>query len=119
MAKARAPTALAQVAGRLHHFEGEPLRAAFLARSIDALTKVAERLDRAELGRVIALSSNEATLLTALAQPGAVGLFSAADPLTPARIRGLWARDALLAAEGGALSAEEAGALLHITRQAV
>jgi|HubBroStandDraft_6_1064221.scaffolds.fasta_scaffold1132495_1 hypothetical protein len=115
----KSSTALADIVGQLHQFEGEPLRAAFLARGIDALTKIAERLDKGELGRAVAASSNEATLLTALTQPGAVGLFSAADPLTPARIRGLRARDALLAAEGGTLGAEDVGALLHISRQAV
>lgn len=112
-------TALAEATGRLHGFEDDPLRAAFLARGIDALAKVAERLDQSELGRAVASPSNEATLVTALMQPNAAGLFAADDPLTPARLRGLQARDAMLAAEGGTLSAERVGALLHISRQAV
>ena len=119
MSKDRPPTALAEAAGRLSAFERDPLRAAFLARGIDALTEVAERLDRGELGKAVASSSNAATLVTGLTQPSAIGLFSAVDPLTPARLRGLKARDALLAAEGGTLSTEEVGALLHMSRQAV
>lgn len=119
MAKDRASRALAEATERLQPFEDDPLRAAFLARGIDALTRVAERLDQGELGLAVASSSNEGTLVTALTQPSAVGLFAVADPLTPARLRGLQARDALLAAEGGTLRAEQVGALLHISRQAV
>ncbi|WP_437728573.1 hypothetical protein [Sorangium sp. So ce861] len=119
MAKDRDSSALAEIAERLHQFDGEPLRVAFLARGIDALTQVAERLDPRELGEVVASPSNADALVTALTQPSAVGLFSAADPLMPARLRGLQARDALLAAEGGALSAEEAGEALRLSPQAI
>ncbi|AUX42836.1 hypothetical protein SOCE26_042710 [Sorangium cellulosum] len=119
MAKDRNSSALAEIAERLHEFDGEPLRVAFLARGIDALTQIAERLDQSELGEVVASPSNADALVTALSQPSAVGLFSAADPLTPARLRGLQARDALLAAEGGTLTAEEVGEVLHLSREAV
>ncbi|KYF66317.1 hypothetical protein [Sorangium cellulosum] len=119
MAKDRNSSALADIAERLHQFDGEPLRVAFLARGIDALTQVAARLDQSELGEVVASPSNADALLTALAQPSAVGLFSAADPLTPARLRGLQARDALLAAEGGTLTAEDVGEVLHLSPDAI
>ncbi len=119
MPKSTSAAVLAEAAGRLQPFQDDPLRAAFLARSVDVLTKVAARLDLGELGRAVASASNEATLVTALMQPGAAGLFAAADPLTPARLRGLQARDEILAAEGGTLGGEEVGALLHISRQAV
>ena len=79
----------------------------------------AERLNQAELGRAVAAPSNEAALVTAFTQPSMTGLFTAADPLAPAHLRGLQARDALLAADGGALRAEEVSALLHLSRQAV
>src|SRR5689334_4088147 len=112
MAKNRASAAtLAEVAGRLRQFEDEPLRAAFLARGIDALTTIAERLDQRELGKAVASSSNTAALVIALLQPGAIGMFNT-GPLTRARLRGLKARDRLLAAEGGTLSADEVGKLL-------
>ncbi len=114
----RPSSALSSVTEQLHQFEGEPLRAAFLARGIEALTQVAARLDRSELGKVIASPSDAAALVAALMQPGAVGLFGP-EPLLPARLRGLQARDALLAAEGGPLGAKEVGALLRISRQAV
>ncbi|WP_437718492.1 hypothetical protein WMF45_19910 [Sorangium sp. So ce448] len=120
MAKDRDSSALSEIAERLHQqFDGEPLRVEFLARGIDALTQVAERLDQSELGEVVASPSNADALVTALTQPSAVGLFSAADPLTPARLRGLQARDALLAAEGGTLTAEEVGEALHLPPQAI
>jgi hypothetical protein len=119
MAKNRASSALSDVAMRLHQFERDPIRAAFLARGIDALITIAERLDQGELGRAVTAPSNEATLVTALTQPSMIGLFAVADPLAPARLRGLQARDALLADEGGTLRADEVSALLHISRQAV
>jgi hypothetical protein len=119
MAKTRASSALSDVATRLHQFERDPMRAALLARGIDALIKIAERLDQDELGRAVAAPSNETTLITALTQPSLIGLFASADPLAPARLRGVQARDALLAAEGGTLRAEEVSARLHISRQAV
>ncbi|WP_437603350.1 hypothetical protein [Sorangium sp. So ce590] len=119
MTKNRNSSALAEIAERLHQFDGEPLRMAFLARGIDALTQVAERLDQRELGEVVASPSNADALVTALTQPSAVGLFSGADPLMPARLRGLQARDALLAAEGGTLIAEEVGEGLHLSPQAI
>ena len=114
----RASSALQDAAGRLQRFEDQPLRATFLARGIDALAKVAERLDSAELGEAVASPSNTTALVIALTQPGAIGLFDS-GPLTRARLRGLRARDALLAAEGGTLSAEEVGKRLRISRQAV
>ena len=106
------------VAADLHKFESQPLRAKFLARGISALAKIAERLDSQELGAAIASPSNAGALLTALTQPGAIGTFGE-GPLTAARLRGIRARDALLAAEGGTMTAEQVGALLHITRQAI
>ncbi|MGK4005071.1 hypothetical protein WMF31_20760 [Sorangium sp. So ce1036] len=119
MAKDRNSSALSEIAERLHQFDGEPLRVEFLARGIDALTQIAERLDQSELGEVVASTSNTDVLVTALTQPSAVGLFSAADPLMLARLRGVQARDALLAAEGGTLTADEVGEVLHVSPQAV
>lgn len=119
MAKPRVTSAFATVAGRLEPFEHDPLRFAFLVRGIEALTVLAERLDQTELGTVVASSSDAATLVSALTQPSTVGLFSATDPLAPARLRGIQARDTLLAAEGGTLGAEQVGTLLHVSRQAV
>lgn len=117
MGKDRPSAAVAEAAHQI--FPGEPLRAAILARSIHALAEVTERLDSNEIQRIPASGSEQATLVSTLSQPSAVGYFSAADPLTPARLRGLEARDALLAAEGGVLRAEVIGARLHISRQAV
>lgn len=114
----RAATALAEAVEQLHEFDAEPLRAAFMARGLEALTQVARRLTAAELGKAVASRTTTATVLTAFAQPSVAGLLGE-DPLAPARLRGVRARDALLAAEGGPLTAEEAGARLHISRQAI
>jgi hypothetical protein len=111
-------SALGEAAAQLHRFEDQPLRASFLARCIHALADVAERLDAHELGNAVASASNAATLVTGLTQPGAMGLFDTGQ-LTGARLRGLRARDALLSAEGGTLGADEVGAVLRISRQAV
>jgi biotin operon repressor len=118
MTKARASTVLDEATERLQPFQDDPLRAAFLARGIQVLARVAERLDQGELGRAVASPSNEGTLMSALTQPGAIGLF-ADDPRASTRLLGLEARDALLVAEGGTLSAEEVGAQLGVSRQAV
>lgn len=115
----RSDSVLSEVMERLGRVEDDPLRTAFLVRGIMALLQIAERLDQGELGQAVASSNDATALLTALAQPSAVGFFAATDPLMPARIRGLQAREDLLAVEGGTLSAEAVGARLHISRQAV
>jgi len=58
-------------------------------------------------------------LLQVLAQPEVLDDLRQKDPLAPARYRGLLARERLLAAEGGTLSAGEMADALGITRQAV
>jgi hypothetical protein len=114
----RSRLALDDVAEQLHRFDDRPLRVEFLSRSIATLSRIAERLDADELDRAIASTSNAATLLTGLIQPSVLDLFDS-DPLAAARLRGLKAREELLAEGGGTLSAKEVSALLRMSRQAV
>src|SRR5215831_14311949 len=97
----------------------QPVRTAFLARGIHAIAEVARRLNASELGAAVASPTNASALMTALAQPGAIGLLKSDDPLAGARLRGILSRERLLAAEGGVLGVEEVASLLHMTRQAV
>ena len=64
-------------------------------------------------------AGDPAQVVRALQQPDAIETLRADDPLGPARLRGLRAREELLTVEGGTLSVDEVAAHLHITRQAV
>ena len=97
----------------------EPLRALFLARAMRAVAQVARRLDRRALGEAASASSDLNVLVAALERPAMIGPLSKGDPLASARLRGLAARRELLQADGGTVSAAEAGRLLGLSRQAV
>jgi hypothetical protein len=84
-----------------------------------AVTHLAEQTSSQQLNRVLGAPSDYAVLLRLLTQPEALAHLTARDPLAAARLRGLQVRERLLAAEGGALTAEEAGAILGVTRQAI
>jgi len=109
----KVPTHSRQVAAR-QDFADEPLRARFLDRGKAVLENLAARLDASELNKALAIHSDATALLTALSQPGAIGMFEK-DALRPARLRGLQARDALLAAEGGTLAADQVAKLLSVS----
>jgi hypothetical protein len=91
----------------------------FLGRAREALADVVSQLDGADLAEALAAPSASGALLHALTRPAVAGVFTLADPLAKARLRGLARRDALLAAEGGALSSEAFAERLHVSRQAV
>jgi hypothetical protein len=96
-----------------------PGKSAFIARAMNALAALTDELDEETLADAAGASSDAQALLKALDQPEVYAALRAHDPLLPARIRGIGARQRLLEAEGGALSAAEAATLLGITRQAV
>jgi hypothetical protein len=100
-------------------YDTEALRATFLGRARSALSDVLGQLGRDELTQALAAPSEAATLLHALTRPGVAGVFTPADPLAKARLRGLARRDTLLGAEGGALSSEGFAERLHVSRQAI
>ena len=91
-----------------------------VARILAAVTHLAEQASRQQLNnRVLGAPSDYAVLLRLLTQPEALAHLTVRDPLAAARLRGLQVRERLLVAEGGVLTAEEAGAILGVTRQAI
>jgi hypothetical protein len=114
MAKNTAPALRSESSAGSHN----PLRAAFLARSVEAIKDLANRLDPNELGKAVASSNNIDVLITGLAQPNAVEV-SDEELLLRAHLRGLRAMDEILKAEGGMLNAQHVAALLRMSRQAV
>lgn len=97
--------------------DGPPLRAAFATRALNALLRLAETLPEKDLSVAVSAQSDAGTvLLGLLARPSVAALN---DPLFAARVRGVAARDELLAQEGGLLRGEDVAKLLHVSRQAV
>ncbi len=90
-----------------------------VARILAAVTNLARSSSSQQLNQVLGAPSDFAVLLRLLSQPEALAFLAERDPLAPARLRGLAVRERLLAAEGGALTAEEAGDILGVTRQAI
>jgi hypothetical protein len=99
-----------------------PVRTAFAARGLRAVARLLEQADERTLADAAGAPSDYAALLQLLAQPEAISdlrQLDPDDPLMPARIAGLRAREEILRAEGGTLSAEQIARLLGISRQAV
>ena len=120
MSKALKSTALRAAASSLEPYASKPMKAAFLARGVRALTELVDRLEPDELALAIAGETRASTLVLALSQPSAAGFMqSDKDPLAEARVRGVARRDELLAAEGGTLATQEVAQLLAVTPQAV
>ena len=98
----------------------EPLREAFLRRSVQAITRIAAQADPQILAEALAASTDVGTLARVLGDPAAVGASVVElDPLAPLAARNAEHRSETLAAAGGALSSTEAARLLGISRQAV
>ncbi len=111
---------LREAADTLELYAGKPLKAAFLARGVRALTELADRLEPNELELAVAGESRASTLVLALSQPGAIGLLRPeSDPLVRARVRGLARRDELIASDGGTLTTSAVAKRLKLTTQAV
>ena len=106
------------VEGRIEALSTQPLITAFLTRGLETLADLAAHLEPSSLGEVVGASSNHEMLVAAL-ERAYLDALAHRDPLLPARLRGLKAREALLGAEGGTLSSSQVGELLGISRQAV
>jgi len=113
------PHSLRAATARLLEAGKRPIHAAFLARGLNALARLAENLEESALSDAAGAQSDYAVLLSALEQPDAITTLQHDDPLARARLRGLDARARLLQAEGGPLSVDEGARFLHITRQGV
>ncbi|MET3900428.1 hypothetical protein ABIB57_004394 [Devosia sp. UYZn731] len=102
------------------HAKPDSDRAAFLRRGMSALERIADSVPNKTLLDALSAPTGAGSLAQLLSQVDIVG--SAVidlDPLVPALARNLEHREHLLRLGGGAYSAEEAGRLLGITRQAV
>jgi hypothetical protein len=104
---------------RVRRAGDRPVRAAFLARALNALARLTPDLEEHVLGDAAGAPSDYAVLVRALGAPEAVAVLRRDDPLAPARVRGLHAKEQLLEAEGGTLTVDAVARLLGITRQAV
>jgi biotin operon repressor len=113
------PPSLAEAVGRVVHAGSEPVRAAFLARALNALAGLTPDVGDEALGDAAGAPSDYEVLLRALEEPTAIAALQPTDPLIGARLRGMQARQELLRIEGGALSGEQVATALGLTRQAV
>src|SRR5213593_3251940 len=79
----------------------QPLRGVFARRALRAVADLSRRMEEPSLQEVVSAPSDYGVLLAALeAEPG-LSLLTRDDPLAGARLRGLVARQDLLAREGG------------------
>jgi hypothetical protein len=98
----------------------DPVRAAFLRRSMDTIFRIAAQADRKILTDALSASTGAGTLARVLADPGAVGpSVIDLDPLAPLVARNTQHRAEMLAAAGGTLSSIEVAGQIGISRQAV
>jgi hypothetical protein len=97
-----------------------PIRDAFIKRSAHVIERLAERADEATLTEAMSAPTDFGTLARMLTDVGVIGTAVAElDPEALDLAREIEHRDKLVQRAGGMLSAEEAGHLLHIGRQAV
>jgi hypothetical protein len=97
-----------------------PIRDAFIKRSAHVIERLAERADEATLTEAMSAPTDFGTLARVLTDVGVIGTAVAElDPEALDLAREIEHRDKLVQRAGGMLSAEEAGHLLHIGRQAV
>jgi biotin operon repressor len=98
-----------------------PGKAAFIARAMRAVANLADDLSERDLADAAGATTDANVLLKALSNPAAIAPArdEADDPLRAARLRGVQARQEILQAEGGTLTAAEVASLLGISRQAV
>lgn len=92
---------------------------ALTARTSRALKRVTEGVDATVAADAVSEPSDTLVLLRLLEQPSVLELMRTADPLAPARLRGVEAKARLVELASGLLSAAEAAAALGITRQGI
>jgi hypothetical protein len=96
-----------------------PTRSVFVARGLAAVARLTQTISPSSLQSASAAQSDLQVLIRALQDPAILQELRREDPLIEARLRGLEAREQLLAAEGGVMSAEEVARFLRVSRQAV
>jgi hypothetical protein len=113
------PSSVRDATERLLNASSVPGKTAFVARALSALATMTDELDERTLANAAGATSDYLALVNALQQPEIAAIFQEDDPLLPARLRGLEARQQILEAEGGTMTVSEVASLLGITRQAV
>lgn len=94
-------------------------KAVFVTRVLNAVARLGEEVPERNLAAASTAPTDYGVLVCALGDPAAVEELRRSDPLAPARLRGIEARQRLIDAEGGILSAAEVAKFLGISRQAV
>jgi hypothetical protein len=103
-------------------FQTDPdsVQAAFLRRAMSALERIAATTPSKALTAALGAPTGAGTLAQILSHPEFIGeAVSNLDPMVPALARNVEHRNQLLLRAGGVLSAEEAGKIAGITRQAI
>jgi hypothetical protein len=117
IAVARASTTPVRAETLRHH---SPIQNAFIRRTTHAIERLAEQADEATLIEAMTAPTDFGTLARVLSDFGAIGTAVAEiDPEAIDLAHEIEHRETLVRRAGGMFSVEEAGQLLHITRQAV
>ena len=98
---------------------GTELLSEALARGVAAMSRALAGMPRADLRRLLRSRDEERVLVAAVLHPEVLERVTGTTPLLAAQIRAVEAKRRLLEADGGTVSAEEAGRMLGISRQAV
>jgi hypothetical protein len=114
---ARAPVSAAKASTVKHH---SAIQDAFIRRTAHAIERLATQADEAILVEAMAAPTDFGTLARVLTDFGAIGSAVAEiDPDAVDLAREIEHREAVVRRAGGMLSAEDAGKLLHMSRQGV
>lgn len=98
----------------------DSLQVTFLRRATSALERIAATASSKTLSDALAAPTDAGSLARLLSRSDVIGsAVVELDPLVPALARNVEHREALIERAGGTLSAEDAGRLLGISRQAI
>lgn len=102
------------------HADPDSVQATFLRRAMSALERIAINAPTKTLTDALAAPTDAGSLARLLSRSDIVGTaVTDLDPLVPALARNVEHRQRLIELAGGVLSADEAGRVLGITRQAI
>ena len=106
-------------AARVLATPGDPVREVAAARAVRGVVRAVGSAPTEALASAAAESTDLGVLVRTLEQPETIEALVREDPLAPARVRGLQARERLLTEYGGTLRAPEVAGQLRLTRQAI
>lgn len=92
---------------------------ALVSRLLRVVTNLEKELPKERINEAVAAPTDYLVFLNAMSASSLASESAAADPLAPAKFRGLERKRQLVEAAGGTLSAQGVAELLGITRQAV